>query len=717
MRFYSKASSARVRSRSNGKERRDGKRKVPAAPVEGRENGKARTMGDKPRNGKASKPGESVTNARNANAKQGRSPRKPRSSSSSGSGFRLTPAQEEALAAISLLAIAVLTAFGAFNLSRGNILDGWTDILGVLFGWGRFLAPLFFGGLGLWLLLDSLDLRPDIGGERPLGLLILFLIFLTLLHITPEGGRGMEAASRGEGGGLIGHLISDVPVGAIGVPGTFLLLLIAFCIGLVLLFQISVKGALSATAERLRALRSGSIKPSPLLARPGRAALPAIEETGPARPALQKRPAKDQTQVSEEQLGEDRTPLQSPTRPAIAARIVGGEEQAPVHREWRLPRVEDLLIEASEHDISAEEIRKRVRQIEETLRHFAVPAKVTTVKQGPTITQYGVEPGFVEQKAPDGSIRKTKVKVSRISALQHDLELALAASPIRVEAPVPGESYVGIEVPNDMTSMVSLRGVMEAEAFKKESAKSHLALAFGQDVSGQPIVDDLSSMPHLLIAGATGSGKSVCINSIIACLLITNTPDDLQFVMVDPKRVELTSFNGVPHLLCPVVVEMDQAVAALQKAVQEMDNRFKMFARSGARNIDGYNSQPPERRRELGLPEAKLPFMVLIVDELADLMMVAPDEVEKAITRLAQMARATGIHLVLATQRPSVDVVTGLIKANFPSRISFAVTSQIDSRVVLDTPGAEKLLGRGDMLYMASDSSKLARLQGCYVSD
>jgi S-DNA-T family DNA segregation ATPase FtsK/SpoIIIE len=302
--------------------------------------------------------------------------------------------------------------------------------------------------------------------------------------------------------------------------------------------------------------------------------------------------------------------------------------------------------------------------------------------------------------------------VSRISALQHDLELALAAAPIRIEAPIPGKSMVGIEVPNSQIAVVSLRSVMESEEFNKLKAKSKLAIALGQDVAGQPMVDDLAKMPHLLIAGATGSGKSVSVNAIIACLLCTTTPAEVQFVMIDPKRVELVNFNGIPHLRQPVVVEMDKAVAALQQVVSEMDRRFKIFAQHSARNIDIYNHIVESKA-----DAERLPFLIVIVDELADLMMISPDEVEKAITRLAQMARATGIHLILATQRPSVDVVTGLIKANFPSRISFAVTSQVDSRVVLDTPGAEKLLGRGDMLYMASDSSKLVRLQGCFVSD
>jgi S-DNA-T family DNA segregation ATPase FtsK/SpoIIIE len=328
------------------------------------------------------------------------------------------------------------------------------------------------------------------------------------------------------------------------------------------------------------------------------------------------------------------------------------------------------------------------------------------VQPGPTVTQFGLEPGYIERHG-----RRQKVKVSRIVGLSNDLALALAASPIRIQAPVPGRPLVGIEVPNTAISVVSLRSVMESEEFKRIASDGLLPIALGQDVSGQPVVADLAAMPHLLIAGATGSGKSVCLNNVLACLLCTHTPARLRLILVDPKRVELAMFRGVPHLAAPLVVELERVVGVLQWALREMDRRYKELARFGARNVVAYNRLQAAKGGE------ELPLLVLVIDELADLMMVAPDETERLVTRLAQLARATGIHLVIATQRPSVDVVTGLIKANLPSRIAFAVSSQVDSRVILDAPGAEKLLGRGDMLYMASDSSKLVRLQGCFVSD
>jgi S-DNA-T family DNA segregation ATPase FtsK/SpoIIIE len=365
--------------------------------------------------------------------------------------------------------------------------------------------------------------------------------------------------------------------------------------------------------------------------------------------------------------------------------------------------VADILEPASVSTGTAgkEEEQRRADLIEETLASFGAPVKVVKVSSGPTVTQFGVEPQFIENR----SGTKTRVRVSKIVALADDLALALAAPRIRIQAPVPGRAYVGIEVPNLEISRVTIREVMESEQFRK--LKSPLRFALGKDVAGQPKAYDLASMPHLLIAGTTGSGKSVLVNAILSCLLINNTPTDLRMILVDPKRVELTGYNGIPHLLAPVVVEAEQVVGALQWVQREMDARYHRFSQVGARNIADYNARndPP------------LPYMLVLIDELADLMMLAPDETERSLTRLAQLARATGIHLVLATQRPSVDVVTGLIKANFPARVAFAVASGTDSRVILDQPGAERLLGRGDMLFQAPDAAAPLRLQGVYVAD
>ncbi len=336
------------------------------------------------------------------------------------------------------------------------------------------------------------------------------------------------------------------------------------------------------------------------------------------------------------------------------------------------------------------------RKLEATLESFGVRAKVLDVVRGPAVTRYEVQPA-------------TGVKVSRIVGLTDDIALALAAKDIRMEAPIPGKSAIGIEVPNMEVSVVTMREVMETATFQNASSK--LSIAFGRDISGQTIVGNLAKMPHLLVAGATGSGKSVCINGIITSILYKAAPDEVKFLMIDPKMVELNVYNGIPHLLAPVVTNPKRASLALKKIVVEMESRYELFSKSATRNIEGYNTLMADN------PAAVLPYIVVIVDELADLMMVAANDVEDSIARLAQMARAAGIHLIIATQRPSVDVITGVIKANIPSRIAFGVSSQVDSRTILDMVGAEKLLGRGDMLFLPVGMSKPIRVQGAFLSD
>ncbi|MFC2058463.1 DNA translocase FtsK [Chloroflexota bacterium] len=388
---------------------------------------------------------------------------------------------------------------------------------------------------------------------------------------------------------------------------------------------------------------------------------------------------------------------------------------------WSLPSIE-LLDTTIEVEPTHADNEQRARLIEEALSSYGVDARVTQINPGPAVTQFGIEPGWdrrykrVVERDKDGNkverleeISKTRVKVERITSLSNNLALALAAPSIRIEAPVPGKSLVGIEVPNTTTTSVSLKSIIESRAFQKLSVRSKLAIALGAAPAGESVAADLTKMPHLLIAGATGSGKTVCLNCVITCLLMQCQPEDLRMLLIDPKRVELVSFNGVPHLITPVIVEPGQAVDALRRTIREMDSRFGKFAAVGVRNIEGYNRS--------SFVTEPMPYLVVVVDELADLMMTAAEVVEPLICRLAQLSRATGIHLIVATQRPSVDVITGLIKANFPTRISFAVASSVDSRTILDTIGAEKLLGRGDMLYHPPDAPKPRRLQGCFVSD
>ncbi|WP_028782837.1 DNA translocase FtsK [Thalassobacillus devorans] len=372
------------------------------------------------------------------------------------------------------------------------------------------------------------------------------------------------------------------------------------------------------------------------------------------------------------------------------------------NKDYQLPSM-DLLAEPTHNSQSQErsQIQATVKKLEKTFHSFGVKAKVTKVHVGPAVTKYEVYPDV-------------GVKVSKIVNLHDDLALALAAKDIRIEAPIPGKSAVGIEVPNTEVAMVSLREVLESN-YAKQGQK--LGFALGRDISGDAVIGELNKMPHLLVAGATGSGKSVCINGIITSILMRAKPHEVKMMMIDPKKVELNVYNGIPHLLSPVVTDPKKAARALKKVVAEMERRYDLFSDTGTRNIEGYNEYIKKQNQDTEDTQPQLPYIVVLVDELADLMMVASNDVEDAITRLAQMARAAGIHLIIATQRPSVDVITGIIKANIPSRIAFSVSSQTDSRTILDSGGAEKLLGRGDMLFMPVGASKPTRVQGAFLSD
>ena len=378
-------------------------------------------------------------------------------------------------------------------------------------------------------------------------------------------------------------------------------------------------------------------------------------------------------------------------------------------RDERLPDL-DLLLNEQTSKPDERNINLTAGLIEKTLAEFGIPARVIGFQVGPTVTQFAVEPGFVEKVSGEEEIKRQKVRVAQIAALSRDLALALSAPSLRIEAPVPGRPYIGIEVPNTRSTVVRLRPILETEAFYKFG--SPLTIALGRDVSGQAVVADLASMPHLLIAGTTGSGKSVSIAALTTCLMMNNTPEDLRIVMIDPKMVELVRFNGLPHLFGKVETDLERILGVLRWTVSEMDRRYKLLEISRSRNIDTYNRKIRKKR-----DSEPLPHIVVMIDELADLMMSAPEQTEPALVRLAQMARATGIHMVVATQRPSTDVVTGLIKANFPARISFAVASSIDSRVILDFTGAESLLGRGDMLFLPPEAGSPIRAQGVMVTD
>jgi S-DNA-T family DNA segregation ATPase FtsK/SpoIIIE len=607
-------------------------------------------------------------------------------------GLDLSGSLRPEIIGILLLLVALLTLLSLVPVERGVLMQQWIHLLRLGFGWGVWLMPLCFVALGLWLIFRGLGRELGVERERPIGAILLFVLLLALVHLIAGGDDTQALATQGDGGGYLGYAVSNLLVSALGTPATVLVLITLSLISLMMILGVwldEVWFALKRAAQSLPSRKQ-------LLSNK----LPTREQLIPRREQLPLEASQPESSPVQSQSAQTLTHPQG----SIFPRIIGGEQT------WHLPPLDEILESATEQELSQSEIRKRVGIIERTLDSFGVPAKVVEVNQGPTVTQFGVEPGYLERLDSNGDVKqRTKIKVSKIANLANDLSLALAAAPIRIEAPVPGRSVVGIEVPNSDIALVALRTVLESDSFRK--IKGPLPIALGQDVAGNPVAVDLALMPHLLIAGATGSGKSVCVNSIISSLLCTRTPAEVQFIMIDPKMVELTAFNGIPHLRAPVVIELERVVGVLNWATREMDDRYKIFNKARARNVAAYN------RTLLAKGEKPLPYVVIVIDELADLMMVAADEVERSICRIAQMARATGIHLVIATQRPSVDVVTGLIKANFPARISFAVTSQVDSRVIIDAPGADKLLGRGDMLLMTPDSSKLQRLQGCFVSD
>jgi S-DNA-T family DNA segregation ATPase FtsK/SpoIIIE len=627
--------------------------------------------------------------------------------------FELTDRQRREILGMVLLLLAVVTLLSFFSgPAPSGVGFQWYAAVRQLFGLGGFVLPLVLGIFGVLILWGELKHEAWLDWNDIIGAVLLFLSLLAILAVL----WGQN------GGGLLGDAIAGALSAVVGKVATFFLFLIIGLIGAMMAFDISIQHivalftligmGLSNLVRRASSQRTLTIRRSGEEVAPRRRRLlPAMEgELIPARSSAPEQVPEEEEEYPEEEEAEEEGPL---------PRIIGHTDQragtlstiVPLAGAWQLPSL-DLLEVSGEAEISQAEIRRQAHMIEETLSSFNVQARVLEVNCGPTVTQFALQPG-------------TGVKVSKITALSNDLALALSASSIRIEAPVPGRPVIGIEIPNTAISLVSLREILETETF--QSHKGALRVALGRDVSGQPVVDDLSKMPHFLIAGTTGSGKSVCINALIVALLYQHTPDSLRFIMIDPKRVELSIFQDIPHLAFPVVTEINgrkvgpsaageqvDALKALYWTTQEMERRYRIFAREGFRNIAGYNKAA---RAESNPNLPPMPYLVFVIDELADLMMVAPDEAETMICRLAQLARATGIHLVLATQRPSVDVVTGLIKANFPSRISFAVSSSVDSRVVLDMVGAEQLLGRGDALYMAPDSAKPIRIQGSFVSD
>jgi len=622
----------------------------------------------------------------------------PRAKSAKLFGFKvkmkpLGPERKLDFGGVVITFLGLLAFLALVSPSQGTVTEGLVEFFYQIAGIGAFLIPLAFFVVGMWVLFRAWDKLPHFSTARLVGIGLLLLNLFTLIYFIAG------AAFSGALGAMFGMVIMDGlgPLGSIVVWIAWLLVALALTLDLSLPDLIRAfthagddfvewwKARRAPRSEKMRA--SSSSRASSQYAAPA----PFTELTDDFTPISPTYPSRART-------GAGALAAKPAPRPSALAAITN--PAAAADTPWALPTVENILDPASPTFIRAGVDQERSKIIEQTLASFGVPVHVVEIQRGPTVTQFGVEPDFIETRQG-----RTRVRVSQIVRLTDDLALALAAPRIRIQAPVPGHMYVGIEVPNSEISLVALRELMESEAFKK--MRSPLRFALGKDVAGRAAACDLAAMPHLMIAGTTGSGKSVCVNAILSCLLLNNTPAELRLVLVDPKRVELTAYNGIPHLLAPVITETEKVIGALQWVIREMDSRFRKFAESGVRDIKAYNAKSSPH----------LPYLVVVIDELADLMMLAADETERSLTRLAQLARATGIHLIIATQRPSVDVITGLIKANFPARIAFAVASNTDSRVILDQPGAERLLGRGDMLFQAPDAPAPVRLQGAYVSD
>ena len=582
-----------------------------------------------------------------------------------------------------LIAAALMSFLALGGYTRGVLLTPWSDLLSLQFGWGSYLVVLAIGYVGFALLRrDNLA----IGWGRLFALEL--AAFLTLGLLAALGGYSLLRAEAGADGGRIGWGLITLFSWRIGHLWGTLVLFAIWLLSLMTGFGIW------ALLERW---------------------LLRLAEENPSVETVIQPKAEEETQI-EKPKREPRKKSSPALPPEYRKSLRVSEHQdkkpsTPRERDERLPSLNILLADQNARP-DERTINQTAGMIEKTLAEFGIVTTVIGFRIGPTVTQFAVQPGFMKRagSTTEEEAQQIKVRVAQIASLQKDLALALSAERLRIEAPVPGKPYVGIEVPNTHTAVVRMRSILETDSFHRIGTP--LAMALGRDVSGQPVVADLARMPHLLIAGATGSGKSVCITALAACLAMNNSPEDLRMVMIDSKMVELLRFNGLPHLYGKVETNVERILGVLRWVVVEMEHRYRLLEADRARDLEAYNRRLS--RKKDGYP---LPRIVVLIDELADLMMSTPDQTEHNLVRLAQMARATGIHLIVATQRPSTDVVTGLIKANFPARLAFAVASGVDSRVILDTTGAESLLGRGDMLFLNPEVGNPIRAQGVMITD
>lgn len=590
----------------------------------------------------------------------------------------LKPETRHGITVVVLFTIAVIFLLSLFNLA-GPLGEQIDNALMMLVGGLRYLIPVVFIVYGYLLLLPE---RYQLRASSHIGVVLLFMSGTALLHLTVAQADAVSAITDGKGGGYVGLLLSYPLRALVGSIGTGVILVALLIIALLVTFNttltnIAARGNVVGTVYDAIRTWWFTMRYKLERKRDEEAVSPEEPEEGEPEDGAHFTATKIPAEVNADATPDTQTKL---------------FEEPPVKKVHRKIEMPTSLLENHPSKPTQSRIDEKKELIRKTLETFGIAVTMGDVNVGPTVTQFTLKPA-------EG------VKLSQITTLLNDLSLALAAHPLRIEAPIPGMALVGIEVPNESVAIVNLREIIESDAFKKR--KTNLTFALGKDVAGKPWTANLDPMPHLLIAGATNSGKSVMLNSLIVSLLYANSPDDLKFIMIDPKRVEFTVYNDIPHLLTPVITETQKTVNALRWIVGEMDRRFRVLSNSGKRNIQAYHQEVSD----------DMPYIIVVIDELADLMAVAAQEVEGAIIRLAQMARAVGIHLVVATQRPSVNVITGLIKANITARVAFNVASAIDSRTILDIAGAEKLLGKGDMLFVSSDLSKPKRVQGAFLSD
>jgi S-DNA-T family DNA segregation ATPase FtsK/SpoIIIE len=602
--------------------------------------------------------------------------------------FDLDERAKRSIIIVGLIVLGLISLLGLFNLSGhfGEFLSKW---LTLIFGFGKWLVPLIFL---YWALILIKKAKKPLKFSDYLGLGLLFISYQTLFHFFIKQVNWEITVEKGIGGGYIGLYLSQLFFYVFGFWGSVLVLVALLLISLVLVFNTSLSRIIGQESFLAKIFRPFALFFKNLFSSNGREDGEGQKFVAEAREEIlstwqqkEVKPSLDKTENKEEEEDVLVPTKAQKDKPKVQEKITWPKRLIKI--DMPLELLNNKFSKAIGGDTEANALK-----IQKTLAKFGIEVEMGETKVGPTVTQYTFRPA-------EG------VKLSRITTLSNDLSLSLAAHPIRIEAPIPGKSLVGVEVPNRAKAIVGLREILEDQAFKDR--KNNLFVTLGKDVAGTAWLYDLTRMPHLLVAGATNSGKSVCLNAIIVSLLYQNNPEDLRFIMVDPKRVELPTYNGIPHLLTPVITDVNKTINALKWCLNEMERRYDVLNKAGKRNIQSYNQSAKE----------KMPYIVFIIDELADFMMTSGKEMEAAIIRLAQMSRAIGIHLILATQRPSVDVITGLIKANVPTRIAFSVASLVDSKTILDSSGAEKLLGQGDMLFMTAEFSKPKRIQGAYLSD